>query len=266
MERCRSTPSPPDPENPTMRARSPSAAIPSVLLPSLPPASLSAFRAALRAGPLTTFLLLVGLATPGCQGPSVEEAGATDPGSHAVHEAHLAPREAGLAPPDKGTMAETREPSVDEAADLARVRAGTALYQQFDRAVASGFVESSGTNECVAHPEYGGMGIHLVNFERYARSEVDPSRPEILLYEPQEDGSMKLVGVEFAVNAEAWHAAGNEGLPSVAGVDYDPPNPAAENPLLQSSYTLHVWTWQGNPHGRFFPFNPRVRCPVEQGS
>ncbi|TVP48485.1 MAG: hypothetical protein EA350_03205 [Gemmatimonadales bacterium] len=132
--------------------------------------------------------------------------------------------------------------------------------------MAGGFVDPSGALECVAHPEFGGMGIHFVSFDRYAALEIDPSRPEILLYEPREDGSMRLVGVEFAVNAEAWHAAGNEGPPSVAGATYDPPNPGAESPIVQTSYTLHVWTWQSNPNGRFFPFNPRVRCPVEQAS
>jgi len=207
------------------------------------------------AGLAGVLLLLVAAATPGCQGPSVEEAAATGTAreSHEDHAAHLG----------EAIPAEARDVSAEEAADLARIRAGTALYQHFDRAVAAGFVDPSGHRECVAHPEFGGMGVHFVNFDRYADLEIDPARPEILLYEPREDGSMRLVGVEFAVNAEAWRAAGNQGPPSVAGTAYDAPNPEAENPLVQTSWTLHAWTWQSNPNGRFHPFNPRVRCPGE---
>jgi hypothetical protein len=232
------------------------------------------------AGLVAVLLFLAGVAIPGCQRPSVEEAVATNTevrqgsygdslggslgDSREGHVAHLGIAADGQAPSRGGSPAEARDIAADEAADLARIRAGTALYQHFDRAVAAGFVDPGGVTECVAHPEFGGMGVHFVNFDRYATLEIDPARPEILLYEPREDGSMRLVGVEFAVNAEAWHAAGNEGLPSVAGAAYDPPNPEAESPIVQSSYTLHVWTWQSNPNGRFHPFNPRVRCPGAQ--
>jgi len=219
-----------------------------------------------RPGPpalVAAIFLLAGAAFTGCQRPSVEEAVATATGSHSDHTAHLAVAESGGSTLGEALPAATRERSAEAAADLARIRAGTALYQQFDRAVAAGFVDPSGVRECVAHPEFGGMGVHFVNFERYEILEIDPAHPEILLYEPQEDGSMRLVGVEFAVNAEAWLAAGNAGPPSLAGTAYDPPNPAAGNPLVQTSWTLHVWTWQSNPNGMFLPFNPRVRCPVE---
>ncbi len=195
--------------------------------------------------------LALSAATVACHGTPVDQEGALLHATAADHAAHAA--QTGVRGP-QGPNA--------SAPDLARIRAATALYQQFDRAVADGFIDPSEELECVAHPELGAMGIHFVNFERYGTPTVDPSRPEILLYEPGENGRMRLVGVEFAVNAEAWYAAGNTAPPSVAGVDYDPPNPEAGNPLVQSSYTLHVWTWLDNPSGMFFPFNPRVRCPA----
>jgi hypothetical protein len=190
-------------------------------------------------------------AAAACQGTPMDEDGALLSLAHVDHAAHLAAA---------GARATQGPPA--NAPDLARIRAATARYQQFDRAVADGFIDPSGENECVAHPELGAMGIHYVNFARYGTPTVDPSNPEILLYEPRADGTMRLVGVEFAVNAEAWYAAGNTSPPSVGGVPYDPPNPAAGNPLVQSSYTLHVWTWLDNPSGMFFPFNPRVSCPA----
>jgi hypothetical protein len=148
-----------------------------------------------------------------------------------------------------------------EAHDLAQMRSGTALYHRIERALADGFIDPSDELECVVHPLLGGMGVHFINFDRYFDLEIDPSRPEILLYEPDGRGGFDLVAVEFAVNAEDWHALHGEDVPpQVAGVAYDPPNPDADNPIVQTSYTLHVWIWKNNPAGMFFPFNSRVGC------
>jgi hypothetical protein len=149
------------------------------------------------------------------------------------------------------------------APDLARMRAGSAEYRNVEHALSDGFLDVSG---CVAAPPIpdfpfsGAMGHHFVSFDRLADVGVDPSRPEILLYAPTRDGRMELVAVEFAVNREAWYAAGNAAPPSVAGVTFDPPNPMAESPIVQTSYTLHVWLWKDNPDGLFAPFNPNVSC------
>ncbi|TVR63144.1 MAG: hypothetical protein EA422_10050 [Gemmatimonadales bacterium] len=153
------------------------------------------------------------------------------------------------------------------APDLAMIQAGSARYRNEARALAAGFVDVSG---CVQAPDMpgfpwtGAMGHHYVNFERFANLEIDPSRPEILLYIPDDRGRMELVGVEFAVNAEAWHTEfGPDVFPEVAGVRYDPPNPnAAPGSLPSIAYTLHVWNWKENPQGMFAPFNSALSCPV----
>lgn len=157
-------------------------------------------------------------------------------------------------------------PAALGAPDLAMMRAGSAPYRNEARALADGFVDVSG---CVSAPPIpgfpftGAMGHHYVNFDRLADIGVDPSRPEILLYFPASNGRMELVGVEFAVNAEAWHALkGADVYPEVAGVQFDPPNPGADNPIVQTSYTLHVWNWKDNPQGMFTPFNSSLSCPV----
>ncbi len=147
------------------------------------------------------------------------------------------------------------------APDLARLRAGTVPYHDFTQALEAGFVEVSGHNECVAHPEGGGKGIRYVQPERFGTVAVDPTRPEILLYLPHPDGRMELVGVEFAVEAVVWHRVhGADAAPELAGVRYDPPDPEGPDPFLESAYTLSVWLWKDNPQGMFAPFNPRVRC------
>lgn len=153
------------------------------------------------------------------------------------------------------------------APDLAMMRAGSARYRNEARALADGFIDVSGCVQAPPIPGFpftGAMGHHYVNFDRFADISVDPSRPEILLYFPGSNGRMELVGVEFAVNAEAWHAVhGADVYPEVAGVRYDPPNPmAAPGSLPNTAYTLHVWNWKDNPQGMFTPFNSSLSCPV----
>jgi hypothetical protein len=175
-------------------------------------------------------------------------------GLHGDHSGHVMTA-APAAPPAHG------------APDLAMIRAGSAPYRNEARAVADGFIDVSGCVDAPPIPDFpftGAMGHHYVNFERLADIGVDPSRPEILLYIPNAQGRMELVGVEFAVNAEAWHALhGEDVFPEVAGVTFDPPNPDADNPIVQTSYTLHVWNWAENPYGMFAPFNGALSCPAE---
>ncbi|TVP75969.1 MAG: hypothetical protein EA352_06895 [Gemmatimonadales bacterium] len=168
------------------------------------------------------------------------------------HSTHLVAQARPASPPAHG------------APDLALIRAGSAPYRNVNRAIADGFVDVSGCVEAPPIPDFpfpGAMGHHFLNFERLADIGVDPRRPEILLYAPNRQGGLELVGVEFAVNAEAWHALhGDDVFPEVAGASFDPPNPAAESPIVQTSYTLHVWNWTENPNGMFVPFNPAVSC------
>jgi len=163
---------------------------------------------------------------------------------HADHSAHASDASRPAAAPARG------------APDLARIRAGSAPYRNFDRAVSDGFIAMS---PCVEAPP-GGMGYHYGNPARIGTISVDPARPEFLLYAPGPGGRMELVGVEFFVNAEAWAAAGNTAPPSVAGVEYDPPDPGHPDPTVAAAYTLHVWLWKDNPAGMFTPFNPAVSC------
>lgn len=59
---------------------------------------------------------------------------------------------------------------------------------------------------CVSGPQEGAMGIHYVHGDLVADGQLDPQRPEALMYEPR-SGRLQLVGVEFIVLAHAWDAA-----------------------------------------------------------
>jgi hypothetical protein len=94
---------------------------------------------------------------------------------------------------------------------------------------------------------------------------IDFAAPEVLVYEPQADGSEQLVAVEYLVFQEPWSSAGNEGLPSFFGTEFvpmvdDPATEMDEAHGLASHYELHVWVPRSNDSGMFAEFNPAVSC------
>ena len=59
---------------------------------------------------------------------------------------------------------------------------------------------------CVSGPDYGAMGLHYVNFPLVKDIALDPAKPEIVIYEPLPNGRQKLIGADFLVFADDWHA------------------------------------------------------------
>src|SRR5687767_3974756 len=124
------------------------------------------------------------------------------------------------------------EPSLDE------VRAATERFRDVRVALAEGYVRDPG-NLCETAPmmgrpaSLGAMGIHyfrpdLLGITAPPNPRVDGNglhtdftKPSILIYEPQADGSLALVAVENLVFIKAWEAAGNTAPPSFQGVPYD---------------------------------------------
>jgi hypothetical protein len=97
------------------------------------------------------------------------------------------------------------------------------------------------------------MGHHAVNGAAIDPI-FDPMQPEALLYIPNEDGTLKIVGVEYIVIDVGQPHPTFDGHPfDVGGV---PPLEAAEVP----HYSLHVWTHAENPAGPFVPFNAALSC------
>jgi hypothetical protein len=101
------------------------------------------------------------------------------------------------------------------------------------------------------------MGIHFVDRALVRDGQLDAERPEALVYEPK-DGRLQLVGVEYIVLADAWHA--NHQAPPVLMGQHShyvgSPNRYGNPPF----YELHVWAWRRNPNGMFVDWNPRVSC------
>ena len=139
--------------------------------------------------------------------------------------------------------------------DLQDVRAAVARYHDVSNALAAGYVPAS---PCEQSPA-GAMGIHYMNPALLGPGN-DPANPEVLLYLPAKDGSLKLVGVEY------FQADGDQDLttsadrPFLFGRGFDGPM-LGHNPQMPIHYDLHVWVVEQNPSGVFAQWNPTIHCP-----
>jgi hypothetical protein len=132
-------------------------------------------------------------------------------------------------------------------------------------AVHDGFYSSVA---CISYPSGGGegsmryaagaMGVHFINMGNVG-PKLDPSKPQVLIYEPQGD-KLRLVAAEWFMPTEL---AGGK-APSVFGQELGGPM-EGHKPVMPDGlhhYDLHVWLWKTNPEGVFSPTNPAVKCPT----
>src|SRR5258706_9594400 len=100
---------------------------------------------------------------------------------------------------------QTPEQQSQQSALLKIVRESTARFQDVKAAEYEGDRLEFG---CVSGPDSGAMGLHYVNDTLVGNGIVDATRPQIVLYEAQSNGSLKLTGADYLVLAEAsGHAA-----------------------------------------------------------
>lgn len=158
----------------------------------------------------------------------------------------------------------------------------TAKYADINVALAEGFFPAP-PGDCVSAAaeglpaEMGAMGIHYIHPGLLGLTppgsgrvngngmNTDFTTPSILLYEPQPDGSLQLVGVENLIFQSAWTAAGKDGVPMFGDQPWDvmadmSDTEGDEAHGFEPHYDLHVWTQRENPTGVFAPFNPDVTC------
>jgi len=135
------------------------------------------------------------------------------------------------------------------------VRQSTERFRDFRVAEAEGYTLLFG---CVSGSDYGAMGLHYVNLSLVGDGELDPTRPEIVIYEPLPDGRLRLTGADYLVFADAWDGT-HSGTPQLMGQLlhlFESPNRFGLPPF----YTLHVWAWKDNPNGTFVNWHPNVSC------
>lgn len=111
---------------------------------------------------------------------------------------------------------------------------------------------------CVTGPDAGAMGLHYVNGKILSGNVLDPTKPTIVIYEPQPNGTLRLIGADFVLDAATWDK-NNQGPPQLMGQlfhYFEAPNRFGLPPF----YTLHVWAWKDNPNGAFVNWHPNVSC------
>jgi len=169
----------------------------------------------------------------------------------------LAPASVGVATTDRAQDGQLSRGPLPDAA-----RQATGEFRDVNNAIAAGYVQFQG---CVSGPEEGAMGIHYVNPNLFD-DQLDVEHPEALVYEPQKDGRLQLVAVEYITPADVWQASHEAGVqPHVMGHLLNlAPGPNRYGPT--AFYELHVWAWKGNFRGTFADWNPAVSCEAWQGT
>lgn len=174
----------------------------------------------------------------------------------------------------------------DLAEAVTKVRMATERFKDVNVALAEGYVADP-ANHCVTAAgeglpaEWGAMGIHYLHRDLLGITATTPrvdgtgihtdfDRPAILIYEPQADGSLILVGAENLVFKKAWEAVGNTEPPVFAGrlwdaMEDDPATPADEAHGFEAHYDQHVYFRGDDAKAAVQPFHPAVTCEHHSG-
>ena len=158
---------------------------------------------------------------------------------------------------------ETAELRANQIALIKIVRDSTDRFHEVAQAEREGYALAFG---CVSGPDQGAMGLHFINMSLVGSGVIDPTRPQIILYEPTADGRLKLTGADFLVDAQQWdndktHKPGPPELMGQLFHYFEAPNRFGLKPF----YTLHVWAWKDNPNGAFVNWHPGVACKLFDG-
>ena len=131
--------------------------------------------------------------------------------------------------------------------DLDALRRVTTPFQTFQTATTAGW--SAKITGCMKDAA-GGMGFHYGN-PAIIDATVRVEEPELLLYEPDQSGTLRLVAVEYIIPFSAHSKS--DAAPVLFGQQFKP------NDTFQL-WGLHVWAWKDNPSGLYADWNPSVSC------
>ena len=74
------------------------------------------------------------------------------------------------------------------------VREATERFKDVTVAEAEGYHLQFG---CVSGPDSGAMGMHFVNVPLVGDGVIDATKPEIVIYEPQPNGRLRIIGADL---------------------------------------------------------------------
>jgi len=139
------------------------------------------------------------------------------------------------------------------AKDAAASRTAAEGYYRLEDALAAGYEPLF---DCTDAGVQGAMGQHYINKAYALDGKLEVSRPDVLMYEPQADGSMHLVALEYIVFRSQWK--GKE-APVMLGHKMQLKRKVGTHDV-DPFYELHVWHWRDNPSGLTADYNPTVTC------
>jgi hypothetical protein len=131
---------------------------------------------------------------------------------------------------------------------LQQVKTALAPFEDVEYAMHHGYFPTAG----YAADANGGIGIHFVNPDALG---IQADRPNILLYNLEEDGTYTLGAAEWIVPI-TWV----EEAPVLFGRTFDGPILAHHDDMVDH-YELHVWLFEDNPNGLFALSNPSLSPP-----
>ncbi len=151
---------------------------------------------------------------------------------------------------------------------IAEAKSATARYRSVAAAKADGYFQVT--------QFIPGLGLHLANLGISNRI-FDPARPQVLLYQPDRNGTLVLVGVAYSIahtgpddpqpagfagNTDAWHYHQDLCFLPTGSVTITPSaQPCRERGgyfQAKTAWLLHAWIWKTNPNGLFTESNPSV--------
>ena len=139
------------------------------------------------------------------------------------------------------------DPALNRSRDMA------AKYLDIKDAKAAGYQQLF---ECTTHAEHGTLGVQFIHPGRAGDGRLVLGEPDVLTFEPEVDGSMQLVGMEFIVFEKDWKG---KSVPEFLGRTLQRKTTVGVHPV-DPYYELHVWHWRHNPAGMFADWNPYVSC------
>jgi hypothetical protein len=125
--------------------------------------------------------------------------------------------------------------------ELKQARAATARYRDIKNAIKDGY-----SNIMV---DVENMGHHYMNTS-LVDGTFELTKPEILVYNRNEDGSQELVAVEYAVPIEL--------TPNLAPEGFSGNGDVWDRNTGFGLWLQHAWVWSYNPSGVFNPTNPLI--------
>ena len=161
-----------------------------------------------------------------------------------------------LAPDESSAGGAPATASFSTASQIAQLRRLVAPFHSFAAAQAAGWnipvTPCWVAADLPSQPGTGAMGFHWGNLDYIQDGgAVNLLQPELLMYEPEKNGKLRFVGVEYIVPFTDRPSTGP--APTLLGQEFSRVPEAGV-------WGLHIWVGRENQSGIFSPWNTKVSC------